>query len=455
MLNLQLSSAVMAESSSLSGYKAMVCIFLSGGNDSFNMVAPFTASEHNDYVSARGGLADGSGGGLALDRNGNGSRGPQLLPIDIGGGRQLGIHATMPEIRDLYQLGDAAVVANVGSLIEPTTKANYQSVAKPLGLFSHADLIKHWQTAVPQSRQEVTGWGGRMAELLTPSTSLDPRVSMNISIESTNTFQSGNQLVPYVVGINGASEIGGLHGSSRFNPIYEDMTNHLYPSTNDGVLSSLYSSMLERTLAGSRKMNLDAASHFNAAISGEPTTSFPSSNLGARLKMVAKTIAGRAALGHGRQTFFVGIGGWDHHDGLNEKQDAMLADLSQCIRAFYDETVAMGVANDVTTFTASDFGRTLSSNGDGSDHAWGGNHLVIGGGVDGGKVFGEYPESLAPGNNVELGRGRIIPTTSVDEYCAELACWFGVSASDLTDVLPNIGNFWTPGGSAGPLGFLT
>lgn len=458
LLNLHLTKAAVADDSEPGGYKALVCIFMLGGVDSFNMITPYVDEEYNDYVVARGGLANVEGSeGLALDKDDtNGS--PEILPIDVevGGTRKLGIHAGMPGIKELYDSGNAAVIANVGSLVVPTTRANYNVARKPLGLFSHSDLIKHWQTAVPQSRSEVTGWGGRMADMLADTNS-NENIAMNIALGSLNTYQTGAQTVPYVVNDSGAQPVFGLYNGNGRNSIYNQITNQIYPTDPGDGLSSVYSDLLQRTLAQGRRLSIDAADAFNTATAEEPVTAFPDTSLGKQLKMVAKTIKGRSMLGQGRQIFFVSAGGWDHHDDVIDKQAAMLPQVSEAIKAFYDETKVMGVENNVTTFTASDFGRTLSSNGNGSDHAWGGNHLVIGGAVDGGRVYGEYPESLALDNNLDVGRGRLIPTTSVDEYSAELAMWFGVANtdSDLKAILPNIRNFYGAGGTTGPLGFLT
>ena len=454
LLNLQLSGSAIAAGTGPSDYKALVCIFLLGGNDSHNMLAPYSGQEYDDYVRARGGLHRDVRAGVALDKEARGEKGPELLPIDIGGGRQLGVHHAMPHLRDLYNGGKAAIVANVGSLVEPTTRANYKTVTKPRGLFSHNDLQSHWQTAVPQSRQETTGWLGRMADLMTAESNKNPAIGMNISLDGLNLMQTGRGLVPYVINHSGSKPVRGLGYSSRGNDIYTEVTKKLYPSAVDSELSSMHSSLLERSLAKSWRSSIDAVNEYNRVVPNGTMTKFPSNPLARDLAAVARTIRARTKLGHGRQTFFVGVGGWDHHSDMIDGHDAKLADLSRAIKAFHDETIAMGIEDAVTTFTASDFGRTLSTNGNGTDHAWAGNHFVIGGSVKGGKVYGEYPQSLAPGNPQDLGRGRLIPTTSVDEYSAELASWFGVAASDLPDVLPNLRNFWTPGGSTGPLGFM-
>lgn len=436
LVNLKLTNTAMASGGDTSGYKALVCVFFLGGYDSFNMLTPYEDGEYADYESART--------NLALPKS-------QLLEIAAANGRRFGIHEGMPEVRDLYNQGKAAFVANVGSLIEPTTKATLGSVQVPLGLYSHSDLIQHWQTSVPQSRTQVTGWGGRMADMLTDEVNSHPSIAMNIALGSLNTFETGKDVVPYVVQRgSGATPLYGYPNSGTW-------LNGMYSRATDSMLGDQYSDLLERSYSGVRRSSMEAAIDFNSATNGvELETAFPETNFGRDLEMVAKTIGAQETLGQQRQIFFVSVGGWDHHDDVLNRQAGMLPMVSQALKAFYDATVELGVAGDVTSFTASDFGRTLSSNGDGSDHAWGGNHIVLGGSVSGGDVYGEYPESLALNNSLDTGRGRIIPTTAVDQYNAELACWFGIpNNSELENVLPNIRNFYSQGSSTPPVGFLS
>ncbi len=434
LLDLKLTSTAMAADGDLSGYKAMVCVFLLGGIDSYNILTPYAASEHADYVAARSNLA------LPIS---------SLLQVNSQG-RTLGLHPGMSDILGLYNQGKAAFVANVGSIVQPTTKANYNQVVKPVGLYSHSDLVQHWQSSVPQSRTQLTGWGGRMADMLTDTVAQNAKVSMNIALGSYNLFQTGSQVTPYVVGTGGASTLSGYGNTGTGK---DGMFTRF---TNDN-LSQTYGDLLEKSYAKIRRNSIQGAIDFNAAttaVSLAPVV-FPNTSLSNQLLMVAKTIGARATLGHSRQIFFVSAGGWDHHSGLLGSQNTMLPQISQAMKAFYDATVQLGVANDVVAFTASDFARTLSSNGDGSDHAWGGNHIVVGGPVQGGRVYGEYPTSLAPNNSLDMGRGRLIPTTSVDQYNGELARWFGIpNNSSMVDILPNIRNFYSASSSTGPLGFL-
>jgi uncharacterized protein (DUF1501 family) len=452
------------------GYKAMVCIFLNGGIDTFNVLTPYDSAEHAIYTTVRGSIAK-----------------PQAellpIPIDIAspGGRKLGVHDSMPEVQSLYSSGKLAFLANVGSLVVPTTKTSYNngSAVRPLGLFSHADLIQHWQTSVPQSRSQASGWGGRMADLLMGSHNQSSTISMNIALGSLNIFQTGSNVFPYVVSSSGATLPNGYNAATNTGASYDQVhnlvingssgANGIFP-TADSTLGALYGDLLQRTFARKKRDSIDAAQTFQTATAPAldtdtqaefdliaASTAIPGSlkSFAANLAMVLKVIRSRTAFQQTRQLFFVSLGGWDHHDNLLTQQSSMLPGLSKALSAFYNGTQRAGVANDVTTFTASDFARTLSPNTTGSDHAWGGNHIVMGGAVQGGKVYGTYPTTLALNNELDLGRGRLIPTTSVDAYNAELATWFGIpNNSSLTDILPNVRNFYSEGSSSRPIGFL-
>ena len=434
ILTLKMTRTAAAAQSDGSGYKALVCVFQHGGNDSYNMLTPYEIGEYNDYLSVRSNLA------LPWE---------SLLPITDASGRLFGIHPGMIEVSELYGEGKLAFLANVGSLVEPTDLNSYKSKLNlPLGLFSHSDQQRHWQTSVPQSRAQVTGWAGRMADALTDSSNRNPTVSMNIALNHVNIFQTGEHVIPYVIQDSGATTLNGYQAANAQDRILTRVT--------DSLLEETYGDLLEKTHVSIRDNSIDAAIDFNNAINAVSlTTPFPFTKLGQQLAMVARTIAVRHTLGQTRQVFFVDLGGWDHHDEVLNNQAILLPQVSGALKAFYDATVELGVASDVTTFTASDFGRTLSSNGNGSDHAWGGNHIIMGGSVAGRRVHGIYPSSLALGNPLDTGRGRLIPTTSVDEYNAELAMWFGIPNDDgLEVILPNIRNFYAQGSSAPPIGFM-
>ncbi|MCW5553726.1 MAG: DUF1501 domain-containing protein [Verrucomicrobiae bacterium] len=425
-------------------YRALVCILLAGGNDSFNMLVPREASAYATYQAARSNLA------LAPE---------QLIDIHPTGLPPFAVHSAMPELADLFESGKAAFIANVGSLIEPVqnrTQVRQNLKRLPLGLYSHSDQIEQWQTSIPHSRSGI-GWGGRMADLL-KDLNANQTVPMNVSLDGSNVFQTGDTVAEYSITPNGAV---GLTGYNADWVQYADLQNAL-SSAVDSQLTQQYGNLLAETFNVRKKQALDAYQVFAGATAPDlpAGVNFPNTHLGNRLRMIAKAIQGRAAIGATRQTFFVQWGGWDHHSEVLEGQAAMLPQVSAAVGAFYQALVALGVENQVTLFTISDFGRTLTSNSRGSDHAWGGNQIVVGGAVNGRRIFGNYP-SLAINpeggpevNPLDTGRGRFIPTTSCDEFFAELALWLGVSKSNLSFIFPNLGNFYSPGSSAPPLGFL-
>lgn len=447
LLALTDTNAALADTGQFTDYKAMVCVFLYGGNDSYNMLTPTVDEERLDYVLSRGGVETDPGGGLALAEE-------TLLQIsDSATGRTFGIHPSMPEMAQLYAEGKLSFLCNVGSLVGPTSIGDFQAGAGlPSGLFSHSDLQRHWMTSVPQSRAEVTGWTGRLADLVHASATESSQISMNLSLGSLNLLQTGQTVLPYVVGADGAVEVSRYGGDS--DPLSGILTRSI-----DDSLSQNYSNRLQQAFSNGVADAIELSRVYNQAVSPVTSTDvfFPAADTNSfesQLKMVAKSIGARQSLGHHRQTFFVGLGGWDNHNSLLPIHRSNLATLSRGLSRFQAAVDDLQMTNDVVTFTASDFGRTLSSNGRGTDHGWGGNQIVMGGPVVGGKLHGDYPTSLAPGNPLDIGRGRLLPTTSVDEIAAELALWFGANNdSTLEAVLPNLRRFVTPGIQR-PMGFL-
>ncbi|MEM7246581.1 MAG: DUF1501 domain-containing protein [Acidobacteriota bacterium] len=432
VLNLEMLGGV-ASAGSASDYKGLICLFLSGGNDSFNMLVPRGSSEYSEYAGIRR--------DLALPQS-------SLLPITpaTSDGKQYGLHPAMTGMQSLFAGGQLAFVSNVGTLVEPTTiqQWNAETARLPLGLFSHADQIQQWQTSVPDARSGL-GWGGRMADLI-KDLNASQRISMNISLSGTNVFQAGATVSDYAV-------IPG-EGAPALEGYGEEM---LRTAAVDSQLGATYSNVLEDVYRSRFRGALDAQAEFSAALgSVAPLTStFTEGNpISAAFKTVVDTIAARGTLEQSRQTFFVNFGGWDHHDEVINSQQAMLGLVDQAVSELWAALSEIGVQNEVTLFSSSDFGRTLTSNGAGSDHGWGGNQFVMGGAVRGGDIYGTYP-ALAAGNDLDTGRGRLIPTLSVDEYFAELARWMGVGSSDVSQVLPNIGRFWDPMSSAYPIGFMS
>lgn len=420
---------LLGSNAAFTDYKALVCVFLFGGNDSFNMVVPRSAAEYGVYSNSRQNLA------VARD---------VLLPIQplTSDGAQYGLHPGMPGIRDLFEGGRAAVVANLGPLIQPTTRDQYlnRSVPLPPQLFSHNDQQDQWNTLRGRAAIQ-TGWAGRIADALASET-LAQQIALNISLNGTTPFQAGANTLPYTIGTTGA-------------PIYFGMSTapeeRERRAAFEALLAQNWPSIFARAFARVNRRALDTADLVNSALALAPTlaTPFPASRLAQQLAMVARLIAVRDALDMSRQIFFVAAGGFDTHDNQVADQPDLLTDVSASIAAFHAATVELGVASQVTAFTQSDFGRTLTSNGDGTDHGWGGHQLVVGDGVRGRDIYGSMPR-LEIGGPDDAGAGRIVPTSSVDQFAATLAKWFGVADAQLNAVAPNLPNF-----AQRDLGFLT
>lgn len=408
-------------------YRALVCVFLHGGNDSFNMLVPNTDAEYNIYAASRQNLSIAKA---------------DLLPINpvslTPGSEAFGLHPMMGRMQALFEAGNAAFVANVGPLVEPTTKIEYQnqSVILPSQLFSHNDQQAQWNS-LKGANTSKTGWAGRMADLIRSNVA-NQKMATNASLYGTSLFQSADETIAYVMGQTGPLQFEGFS---------TDPDNILFDQrlAFQRVVEAQYDSIYERGFADIQARAIDAADSVSMAIrdaeaSGAISTVFPNTPLGRQLETVAKLIYSRNQLDMQRQIFFVGIGGFDSHDNQNLDQPDLLGGISESIAAFYDATFEIGVPDSVTTFTQSDFGRTLTSNGDGTDHAWGGNQVVVGGAVKGRDIYGNYPV-LEIGGPEDVGGGRMIPATSADQYAATLAKWFGIPDIDLDVVAPNLGNF--------------
>jgi uncharacterized protein (DUF1501 family) len=348
---------------------------------------------------------------------------------------------TMPRLKALYDQGAMAPMLNVGPLIAPMTRAQFDngSVPRPAKLFSHNDQQSTWQSSAPEG--SPSGWGGRMADLaLTSNTN-----SMFTAINATGNavFLSGRTAVPYQVSPAGATLFNPVQTGRLFNSAAASQAlGTLLRSGSGNVLAADYARFNDRSIQYGAFVN-------NAIASSTLATSFGTGNrLADQLRVVARLIAARQQLGVTRQVFLVSLGGFDHHDGLIGSHEALLGQVDVAMDAFYRATVELGVASNVTAFTASDFGRTFTSNGDGSDHGWGSHHFIVGGGVSGGRFYGRAP-SVSVSTADQVGQGRLLPAVSVDEYSATLAKWFGVAPSELASVAPNIGRFANP-----DLGFM-
>ncbi len=436
LVNLKGMSSLLASTADIGeDYKALVCILLAGGNDSFNMLVPRSQTAYDQYATTR------SNQSIAKD---------ELLSIQpiTSDGRQFGLHPSMRKLKDVFDSGNLAFVCNVGTLIEPLTPSQINRNASnlPLGLFSHSDQVMHWQTAFPQDRSDK-GWGGKIADVI-KSMNTDNGVSMNISLGGNNIFQSGNEVVEYAINNDGAVAIVGWEETQVpfINLMREDITD---------MINKEYEDIFKDSYAGTLRRSIESNEIFNTAIGQVNSfrTPFSSERFSQDLRMVATSIAARQTLGMKRQIFFVELGGFDNHDELLNNHAQLLSVLDNGLSSFHDATVELGLEDCVTSFTISDFARTLTSNGNGTDHAWGGNAMVMGGAVKGKDLYGNYPE-LALGSSSEIGDGIFVPTTSADEYFAELALWFGVSPNDLSLVLPNLGNFYSFDPNQSPLQFL-
>ncbi len=461
--DLRIMNAAVAQSN-INDYKALVCIFLQGGNDSNNMILPTLQSEYNNYSAIRTPI-------LAIPQS-------AILPVNSldGDGHTYGLHPSCPQLQTLFGEGKLAFLFNTGTLVYPITRAQYLagSVAKPPQLFSHADQQTQWQTSVPD-QPPATGWAGRCADLLNAVQPNAP-ISLLVSLAGANILEIGNIVSQYSVSTSGAISL-----SMPSTPGGAARTNRQPTLTN--ILGLPYSNLMAQAYAGVAEHAINTGTLLNNAISNTAaanywSNAFPvkitppeggasfNSTLSPQLQMVARLIAAgntpiaQHGFGMKRQIFFCQVGGYDLHTGQTDystntpnnvlvgAHTNLLAELSQCMYAFQRAMEQLGLANNVTAFTASDFGRTFPCNGQGSDHGWGSHHLILGGAVKGQRTYGNFP-ALAVNGPDDTNTGRWIPTTSIDQYFATLATWFGVDPGNLTTVFPNIGRFASPN-----LGFI-
>jgi uncharacterized protein (DUF1501 family) len=461
--DLRFMNAAVAQSN-ITDYKALVCIFLQGGNDSNNMILPTIQSEYDNYAAIRTPV-------LAIPQS-------AILPVTSldGDGHTYGLHPSCPELQTLFGEGKLAFLFNTGTLVYPITRSQYLggSVAKPPQLFSHADQQTQWQTSVPD-QPPTTGWGGRCADLLNAVQPSAP-ISLMVTLAGANILEVGNIVSQYSVSTSGAISL-----SMPSTPSGAPYTNRLPALTN--ILGLPYSNLQAQAYAGVAEHAINSSTLLNSAISNTAaanywSNAFPvkitppeggaafTSTLSPQLQMVARLIAAgntpvaQHGFGMKRQIFFCQVGGYDLHTGqtnyssntpnnvLVGAHTNLLAELSQSMYAFQRAMEQLGLSNNVTAFTASDFGRTFPSNGQGSDHGWGSHHLILGGAVKGQRTYGSFPVLTVNGPN-DTSTGRWIPTTAIDQYFATLATWFGVDPGNLATVFPNIGRF-----TSSNLGFI-
>ncbi len=397
-------------------YRALVCVFLLGGNDHNATFVPYDRASYDEYRRLRPDLAP------ARDRL-------SALGAPDQSGRQLAFTPEWKGLHGVFEAGDLAVVSNVGTLVAPTTKQQFKSVTnRPSQLFSHNDQQTMWQAS--QSGRDDEGWGGRLADLVLGANG-DNSAFTCMSTAGNTTMMTGRSAGQYHVDVSGVTE---LQSSIGADPIMDGLRDVMMSSTG-GLISDAYT---RATTAA-----LESSGRLAAALPGPMKQTFPQSSLGQQLSMVARLVqAGRGELGLKRQVFFVAAGGFDTHARQSQVQPGLLADLNGSLTAFRQAMVDMGANDHVTTFTSSDFGRTLTSNGDGTDHGWGSHHIVMGGAVNGRRVIGRLPAIADDGPN-DVGRGRLVPTTAVDQYASTLAGWMGAQADQLGSISPNVGRFET------------
>ena len=414
-------------------YKALVCVFLFGGNDGNNTVIPLDAAGYGQYAAIRPATS-----GINLPQ-------ASLLPIQPNDSASpFGLHPSLPDLQTLFNQNRMAILANVGTLLQPTTQAQYAAGLRPLSLYSHADQQAQWQSAV-SSAASGTGWGGRIADKVAPMNAASgfPVVT---SLDGAVLFTSGASAIPLSIPATGSFALSGYSGSTAASARMNAVRQLLAQASGNALV-------VGASDIGAQALDLSAT--VNPILANANSTIAPlftnlNTSTANQLYQVAKLIEARAATGAARQIFFVQLGSFDTHGDQLNRQQNLFEELSPALKAFYDATVALGVASQVTTFTLSDFGRTLQpASGGGTDHAWGSHHFIIGGAVQGGKIYGRYPQLSLGGPDDAEKEGRWLPSCSVDQYGATLARWFGVATTDLDSVFSNLASF-----STADLGFM-
>ena len=436
-------------------YKALVCLFLAGGNDANNWIVPTDTTSYNDYVSIRGNLTLPQASLLPLR---TGPLGTDPLYQDAAG-HTYGFHPGCAKMQTLFGEGTLATLMNVGTLVRPTTRAQYLANSggfyRPPQLFSHSDQVTQWQTSIPD-QPPTTGWGGRVADLVDPIANPASNISMSVSLNGANTFEVGNLISQYHVSTSGAVTLGGtlMTGTGQRVKVMKD----ILALNQTNIQRNAYASVLSNAIQVGDTLNTNISA--TAMSTDTPpgswtwTAPFPNTGLGNQLKMIARLIQARGPFAVNRQIFFCSVGGYDTHtqqvavNGTDQPTNAngahykLLNEVSECMFAFQRAMEQISIADKVTTFTASDFSRTFPTNSQGSDHGWGAHHMIMGGAVNGRQIYGKLPTFAINGPD-DTGTGRWIPTVSVDQHSATLAKWFGLSNSELATVFPNLSRFPT------------
>ena len=423
-----------AHAATTGGYKALVCIFLFGGLDSHDLLLPYDTESYASFAGVRQSLLNGYG--ESRDRS-------SLLPLTPDnaadfGSRRFALPPEMPQLKSLFDDGRAAIVANVGPLIEPVTAQDFidGSARVPSRLFSHNDQQSTWQSSSPEGAQ--LGWGGLFADaaLAYGANATGPRFT-TVSMAGVGPFLTGNVASPYQVSLMGSAGIDVLQGQDAAFGDFLASAEDRFRAVGFGG-----SNILERDMAELFRTGIDTNNVFDAARGGAVplATEFPESPLGSQLRAVAETISIRGALSASRQIFFVGTGGFDTHSNQAFDLPGLMTQIDGAMSAFDAAMTELGVLQDVTSFTASEFGRTLAVNGDGTDHGWGGHHIVMGGAVRGRHIFGNVPEARL-GHEFDGGGGRLVPSLAVEQLADPLGRWWGLSGDEIGQALPNLSNF--------------
>lgn len=411
-------------------YRALVCVFLFGGNDSNNTVIPMDDASFKAYTSLRGSL------GLASS--------DLTAPVSSASGAPYAFHAKLAEMASLFSSKELAVVANVGSLVQPLTRDQYQKQQAPipLNLFSHSDQQLQWQTALAQGHSP-TGWAGRAADYIAGQGINTSKFPVFVSMAGNSLEGAGAQTQPVAIAPGQTLDLKGFSSTPASLGRLEAF-NSLLTADSGIALVQAANNTMANSIADAK--SLEAA----LAKATPLKTQFPSTSIGDQLQQVAQIIQVQSYLGMRRQIFFCSLGGFDTHANELNTHNNLYPQLSPALAAFYDATQELGMAQNVTTFTESDFSRTFQpTTANGSDHAWGSHHLVLGGAVQGGQIFGKFPSFELAGPDDADTRGRWIPTTSIDQYGATLCSWFGIPDSALAGAFPNFPNFGSK-----KLGFL-
>ena len=438
---LELIGRALASTPSPGEYRALVCIYLYGGNDSYNMLIPYAQSEYDTYLSSRGGLydADTKPFGLGIARD-------SLTTITDTGGKTWGLNPAFAAAKSLFDAGELAFMANVGSLIEPVT--NKDQIGYPGGtpvppnLYSHADQQLQWMRGHATTTHLGNGWGGLSGDIIKPLNTGTLPLPPTISLGGNNLYQNGESVLPYALSSAGPSEL------SRMQTSGSD-ADAIRLATLEALLDESHANLMEARYAGLGSTSIEVNNVLRTALDpangGDIATVFPETGLASQLRMIARLIKASQgpAIGHTRQIYFAGMGGFDTHDLQMDptQHAALLSEVAGALAAFRAGLDEIDMLNQVTTFTMSDFGRTLSSNGNGTDHGWGGVQMIMGGAAANGgsllgrRVWGQYPLLEVEGD-LSTGRGRMIPTTSIQQFGATCASWLGVADADLSTIFP-------------------